>query len=477
MRTRLATRLVLSHLLVVVVGLGLAGTGLLSQTRRYFVDAERASLFVQARVAANSCDALCLSSRTSTANVTNGQLPSASNVTQRKAQSSSNVQIATGLANQISSQLPSDVRVVRTTDSARGGLAERALAGTEVSQIDAERITVAAPMRQGASVVGAVVVTGSLDDVNAVLADLRRQVLVALGIGSLAGLLFGLWRARSISKPIRELTLASRSIADGHFDQPLPKPRGNDELSELATTFEDMRHRVQDELELRNAFVADASHELRSPLTAIRGAVEILQNGGADRPEVRERFLSSLGRETDRLLVLIDNLLDLQTHDQVATRFVPVRVDEIVRSVAEDLRPLAAAKQLSVDVELTTPITVKGAADQLRQVIVNVVDNAIIHAPPGSSITLRAHMGGATVQVEVEDGGPGIPVDQRERVFERFVRLDGARDRSHGGAGLGLSIARSLAEAHGGTLTLHEPQGGFGTLAILDLPLPDEATA
>ena len=96
MRTRLATRLVLSHLLVVVVGLGLAGTGLLSQTRRYFVDAERASLFVQARVAANSCDALCLSSRTSTANVTNGQLPSASNVTQRKAQSSSNVQIATG---------------------------------------------------------------------------------------------------------------------------------------------------------------------------------------------------------------------------------------------------------------------------------------------------------------------------------------------------------------------------------------------
>ena len=471
MRTRLATRLVLSHLLVVVLGLGLAGTGLLSQSRRYFVNAERASLFVQARVAASSCDELCLSSRASSANVANGQLPPASNLSQRRAQNAQTVQVATGLANQISAQLPSNVRVVRTTDRDRGELADRALAGMEASRIDGTRITVAAPVRQGEAVVAAVVVTGSLADVDAVLGDLRRQVLIALAMGSVAGLLFGLWRARSISKPIRELTIASRSIADGHFDQPLPTPRGDDEITELATTIENMRGRVQHELDTRNAFVADASHELRSPLTAIRGAVEILQSGGAERPEVRDRFVSSLGRETDRLLALVNNLLDLQSHERTGASFEPVAIDQIVRSVADDLQPLATAREVKLTTEMTTPVMVHGNAGQLRQIITNLVDNALIHSPNQGSILLRAHIHGANARIEVEDAGDGIPEDQRERVFERFVRLDGARDRARGGAGLGLSIARSLAHAHGGTLTLHGSRAGTGTVARLELPV------
>ena len=474
MRTRLATRLVLSHLLVVVLGLGLAGTGLLSQSRRYFVNAERASLFVQARVAARSCDELCLSSRWSSTNVANGQLPPASNLSQRRAQNAQTVQVATGLANQISAQLPSNVRFVRTADRDRGALADRALAGMEASRIDGTSITVAAPVRQGEAVVAAVVVTGSLADVDAVLGDLRRQVLIALAMGSVAGLLFGLWRARSISKPLRELTIASRYIADGHFDRPLPTPRGDDEITELATTIENMRDRVQHELDTRNAFVADASHELRSPLTAIRGAVEILQSGGAERPEVRDRFVSSLGRETDRLLALVNNLLDLQSHERTGASFETLAIDQIVRSIADDLQPLATAKEVKLTTETTSPVTVQGNAGQLRQILVNLVDNALIHSPEKSSILLRAHIYGATARIEVEDAGDGIPEDQRERVFERFVRLDGARDRARGGAGLGLSIARSLAHAHGGTLTLHRSPIGTGTVARLELPVADE---
>lgn len=477
MRTRLATRLVLSHLLVVVVGLGLAGTGLISQSRRYFVSAERASLFVQARVAASSCDHGCLSSRAGTSNVTNSQLPSASNVSQRRAQSTQTIQVATGLSNQVSALLPSNVRVVLPTDPDPGTLADRALNGDEASDVDDTTIMVAAPVTRGASVVGAVVVTGSLRDVNEVLADLRRQVLIALGVGSLAGLLIGLWRARSMSKPIRDLTLASRSIADGRFDEPLPDPRGGDELAELSTTFENMRARVQSELELRNAFVADASHELRSPLTAIRGAVEILQNGGAERPEIRERFLTSLGRETDRLLALVSNLLELQTHDQSAPTFRPVRLDEVLRSVADDMSLLAAAKELELVTQTPEPVSVVGDADQLRRIIRNVVDNAITHSPTRTSVTLRTQTTSTNAILDVRDSGPGIPVDQRERVFERFVRLDGSRDRTQGGAGLGLAIARSIAIAHGGTLTIHEPRGGLGTLVRLELPLADEPTA
>ncbi len=331
MKPRLATRLVLSHLLVVALGLGVAGAGLLSQSRRYFVDAEQRSLLVQARVAAASCTDSCLSVRKSQSKINSKQLPPASNVKQSRVNSSENVIVDENFTNQVSAALPSNIRVFRVTDASSTALASKAMNGREGSAREADTLTVATPIRRGSSIVGAIEVKGSLADVNAVLRDLRRQVLVALGIGSLAALLFGLWRARTLSEPLRELTIASRAIADGDFDRPLPAAKGRDEMAELTTSFSDMRDRVKRELAIRNAFVADASHELRSPLTAIRGAVEILQTTGNDRPEVRERFLGSLSRETDRLLGLVNNLLELQTNEQAPIPNELVRVDALAR--------------------------------------------------------------------------------------------------------------------------------------------------
>jgi signal transduction histidine kinase len=470
-KQRLATRLVLSHLLVVALGLGVAGAGLLSQSRRYFVDAEQRSLLVQARVAAASCTDSCLSIRKSQSKINTKQLPPASNVKQSQINNPGNLVIDENLTNQVSAALPSNIRVFRLTDPLQTALVIKAMGGRESSTSRGDTLTVATPIRRSGSILGAIQVEGSLADVNAVLSDLRRQVLVAIGIGSIAALLFGLWRARTLSRPLRELTVASRAIADGDFDRPLPIAKGRDEMAELTTTFADMRDRVKNELAIRNAFVADASHELRSPLTAIRGAVEILQTTGEGRPEVRARFLGSLDRETTRLLGLVNSLLELQTNEQLPIPNNLVRVDELARSVVADCQTVATTKPLTLVFGELNSVAVNGDADRLRQVLVNLIDNAITHSPTGETVTIRVQIINGMCHLDVADHGPGIPEADRERVFDRFVRLDHSRDRKQGGAGLGLSIARAIAVAHGGTLTLHPQSDGPGTVARLELPL------
>lgn len=470
-RQRLASRLVLSHFLVVALGLGVAGTGLLSQSRRYFIKAERRSLLVQARVAARACDDECLSSRNSSANLSNSQLPSASNVKQSQSNDAGNISITGEVTSQVSAALPTNVKVFRTGDTSRSTLVAKALAGKEATGSGSGTFIVAVPIRRSGSIVGAVEVTGSLHDVDAVLGDLRRQGIIAISIGSLAALIFGLWRARSISQPLRELTSASRAIADGSYDELLPQPKGHDEMAELTQTFGIMRDRVKNELAIRNAFVADASHELRSPLTAIRGAVEILQNGGIERPEVRDRFLTSLGRETDRLLNLVDSLLDLEANEHHPAPHDVIRLDELAAQVVDDFQVLAAERRTKVVLGEQHEVIARGDAERLRQILVILLDNAINHSPVDGVITICTQMiTERKCRVTVEDQGPGIAEADRERVFDRFFRLDESRDRFHGGAGLGLSIARSIAGAHGGTLTLHAVTNGHGTIARLDLP-------
>jgi two-component system, OmpR family, sensor kinase len=150
-------------------------------------------------------------------------------------------------------------------------------------------------------------------------------------------------------------------------------------------------------------------------------------------------------------------------------------MDALIHAVAADLLPLATARQLRLSNESMNggpgEVGVRGDEGRLRQVMINIIGNAIAHAPPSTDVIIRTRMILDTCRIEVEDRGPGIPEADRERVFERFVRLDDARNRENGGAGLGLSIARSIAVAHGGSLTLHSGANGRGILARLDLPV------
>ncbi len=488
MKQRLAARLVISHALVTLVVVGVTGFGLLPQIRKYFVDADRRALVVQAQVAADSCDAVCLETASTTARVAASSLPSAANVTQNQVNGPGNLNIAPpgtpqSQQSQVSADLGSRIRVIRPTDAvdSYSSLVSDALAGRTASMQVQQQLFAAVPIRGDGKVLGAIEARSDLRNVDAVLSDLRRKVFVALAIGALIGVLIGLWRARKIAKPVNALTVAANALAEGNFAYPLPTAKGNDELAELTRSFGSMRDRVQHELAVRNAFVADASHELRTPLSAIRGAVEILQDGAAERPEARTKFLNTVKRETDRLVSLTEGLLTLETASQSPldlTHAPPVDVLLLVEAVVAELTPLAATHGLKLQVHATNDVRnvqCRGFEPRLHQVIANLLNNAIAYSPAGEPIEIRLAIQPSQLHplltVDVIDRGPGIPEADRTRIFERFVRTDAARSRNNGGAGLGLPIAKAIATAHGGTISMHSGLDGVGNIAQLTLPV------
>jgi two-component system, OmpR family, sensor kinase len=476
----LTARLVATFVVTIVAVCVLAAFGILGLTRRYFVDAERRSMLVQARVAASSCSAACVRAGVPLASIDARVLPSASNISRN--QQNTTDDLAVDVPQQsVQALLPGNFQVL--TPAAAGAdnpIVAKALSGEESSAVAAGRVLAAAPVRDNGSIIGAVLASGSLDDVDAVMRDIQRRVLAVLLAAAAGAVAVGLWRARSIARPVRDLTSAARSLGAGNYGAPLPNRDRRDELGELTAAFDDLRTTVQRELQARSAFVGDASHELRTPLTTMRGAVEILQSDAGARPEVRARFLTSLRHETDRMLELVDDLLTLNHADhQVERRVQSIDITELCRSVIDDVGSTDDGRDVAIHlIAPNAPVIVASDESALRQVLLNLVRNALVHAP-GSEVTVvvrpqeqaAALAAGNGVLVDVIDNGPGIEAHDRDRVFGRFTRLDAARTRQRGGSGLGLAITRALVDDVGGDVSFIDPPSGFaGACARVRLP-------
>ncbi|MFJ8825132.1 sensor histidine kinase [Streptomyces sp. NPDC102467] len=279
-------------------------------------------------------------------------------------------------------------------------------------------------------------------------------------------------------RPLYALTGAAQRLKDGQETQPVPVTTDN-EIGRLAAAFNDMSaHRARLE-EQRKAMVSDVAHELRTPLSTIRGWLEAAQDGVADPDPA---FIESLLEEALQLQHLIDDLQDLAAADADALRLHPRAVD-----VEELLGQVAAAHQVRAEtVGVTLSVTQSGTpvpqltADpvRLRQAVANLVSNAIRHTDPDGTVTLRAYVtdSGDEVVVEVADTGSGIPAADLPHVFDRFWRAEKSRNRRTGGSGLGLSIVRKLAQAHGGSATAASTEGE-GSVFALRLPLAGRAAA
>ncbi len=223
---------------------------------------------------------------------------------------------------------------------------------------------------------------------------------------------------------------------------------------------------------MRQDFVANVSHELRTPLSLIKGAAETLLDGGQADPATREKFIGIIDRHASRLALLIEDLLLLSALDagriELRVQSVPLRLT--VQEVLEDMAP--AAQERGVTLANEVPATLEARADsgRLRQVLANLLDNAIKYGREQGRVQVGATMlGPEWLQVFVRDDGPGIPAEARERVFERFFRVDKARARSQGGTGLGLAIVKNLVLAHGGEVRVESAEGR-GTTFYLKLP-------
>ena len=495
-RFGLTAQLVGSHLLVIAITTGISTFGLLSLARQYFVNADRQSLLVQAQLLAKSCDQTCLDLRLSNADISAARLPAASNAVQsqvenrnrsrvvvpdRSAGTDSSVSLggSDGQTN-VRTALTSVVRIVRLGDADPGAAVLEALAGTDSARRVGKLLVAAAPVRRNGQVAGAVLVTQELSDSRAIIDDLRRRSVFAGAVAAAIAALVALLRARTITRPIKRLQLAAHSIADGDFSTASAaaiRRSGTAEIADLTESFETMRSQVQRQLALRNEFLANASHELRTPLTALKGYIDLLADGAAERPDVRTRFLASMGGETNRLIRLVDDLLTLSRSDAgaLSLRRTPVAWSALVRGVADGIRPNNPGHVLTVtgpDDQRTVDLDV----DRMKQVLVNLIANAFAHTRSYVNVVLQTEPD--AVSVAVVDDGPGIAAADRGRIFDRFVRLDAARTRTAGtsesGAGLGLAISRSLVEAHGGTLTC-ESTDGPGARFVLRLPLVRES--
>jgi two-component system, OmpR family, sensor kinase len=301
----------------------------------------------------------------------------------------------------------------------------------------------------------------------------RIRLFLAFGVlgGTLLAFIAGLHVAQRAMRPIAGLTRAAREVARTRDPGvKLSKPRANDEVADLAHTFEDMlqelsaaRGETEATLARQREFVADASHELRTPLTSVLANLELLEEELAG--EQREAAASAL-RSSRRMRRLVADLLLLARADagRVAPH-MPVDLSEIVTDAAAELEPVAGDHEISI--WAPSGAHVDGARDELHRLVLNLMENALRHTDPGTAVEATVERRNGEVVLAVEDDGPGIPIDLREKVFERFYR--GTGDRS-GSSGLGLSIVRAVAESHHGSVRLEEPLDGRGARFVVRIP-------
>jgi signal transduction histidine kinase len=295
----------------------------------------------------------------------------------------------------------------------------------------------------------------SLASFDAERAGLRRALLGG-GLAALAlATTGGLWIARRALRPLARMADDAHGISERTPGARLRSTGSRDELAVLGDAFNELLGRLEGALAQQRRFMADASHELRTPVSVARTAIEVgLARSGRPETEYRDS-LRVVERQIQRLGRLVEDMFTLARADAgpLPLEPAPLYLDELVDGCAADARLVAAPK--GVEVRTSAPADVETIGDErrLRQMLANLLDNAVRHTPSGGSVQVELAVQPGAFEIAVSDGGPGIPEAERERIFERFVRLDASRHAADG-AGLGLPIARTIAAAHGGSLVL-----------------------
>jgi signal transduction histidine kinase len=316
----------------------------------------------------------------------------------------------------------------------------------------------------------------TVDEVQDRLVDVLVEgmaVVVALALAA------GIWLAGRLLHPIVMITdTAGRIGASGDLAQRIPPatPARRDEVGQLTATFNAMLERLERAFRGQHQFVADASHELKTPVTAILGHANLLRRRGKTHPELVDEALAAIIEQAERMHRLTRDLLVLATTGERPYQVMEiVSIDRVIAEVVQEFSPLAheRAIQLTMPSAIDTTTRVLGDRDQLKQMVVNLVDNALRYTPAGGQVQINAwresHGPDLAVVLEVRDTGVGISGSDLPHIFERFYRVDKARSRSAGGSGLGLAIAQNVAHRHGGTVSV-ESQIAQGSVFQVRLP-------
>jgi signal transduction histidine kinase len=361
-----------------------------------------------------------------------------------------------------------DSRGARSTDvendrlALRSATGQTAASGTVIHR-GARYAEAASPVPGTDSVL---LVSAPLHEAVASVRFVRERLLIAGAVALAVALGLGYLGAFLFARRLRRLESAAERIAAGRFDEPI-HDEGGDEVGQLARTFDRMRERLAALDHARREFIANASHELRTPVFALGGFLELLTEEDLD-DETRTEFLVTMREQVDRLAKLATELLDLSRADagQLTVRREAVDLGEVAETVADEFAAVARTDRRALEVFAGNGAAAVGDEQRVLQIARALVENALVHTPPGTRVRVRTDDG----ELAVEDDGPGIPPEHAPHIFERFYRIDG---RLASGSGLGLAIARELARAMDGALDLKSEPGR--TVFTLRLPVEVES--
>ncbi|HUL43255.1 MAG TPA: ATP-binding protein [Bacteroidota bacterium] len=352
-------------------------------------------------------------------------------------------------------EIPLNTIKIQTVNDPKG--TDLRVAATRTSDLD---IYVAYPLSELREV---------LDDLYAIFLVLI-PVMVTISVGG------GWWLANKSLKPVDEITRTAKEITAQNLDRKIPERPVNDEFGRLVSTFNEMILRLRNSFDQIRQFSGDASHELRTPLTIMRGEVELALRRPKDPDEYRRVLVSNL-EEIQRLSRIVDNLLTLSKAEFGRGEILmmeQVNLHDLVSELYEDCEVIATKKNIALQLTKNEDVIIPGDRIKLRQLLMNLVDNAIKYTPEGGRITLISERQNGNAVIRVNDTGIGIPKEEQRNIFDRFYRVDKARSRELGGSGLGLSIAKWIAELHRGRIEV-ESEPARGSKFTVTLPLQTES--
>ncbi len=307
-----------------------------------------------------------------------------------------------------------------------------------------------------------------LDEINHAMRNLFRILVLLIPIALLISIVGGLFLASRSLKPVDDIVKVTREITAGSLDRRIPEPKSNDEISRLVKTLNDMIDRLQRSFERMKQFSADISHEFKTPLTIIRGEIELSLSKNKKASELR-KTLANILDEVVRLSNMVEDLLTLFKSDigQIKFNFKEVNIDKLIKDLLEDIYVLAEGKGVKIKVKLLERAIVMGDEMRLKQLFLNLIDNAIKYNKKGGEVTISVENKDNLVNISISDTGVGIPKEELNLIFERFYRVDKARSRDGGGVGLGLSIAKWIAESHGGKIEVQSELGRGSKFSVI----------
>ncbi len=340
-------------------------------------------------------------------------------------------------------------------------------------------LSVAVPVKRGDTTVGAIYLIESIDNMDKTISYVTVNLfMVSALISVLVGIL-SLGMSFIVTSPIDEFILVAKEISKGNFDKKVTV-KGHSEFAQMAETLNFMTNELADLEQKRRKFVSDVSHELKTPLATIKLICDSIVDTPDPDADMLKEFLGDLSNEVDRLTRIVERLLALTKLESggSVTKFVPVDLAATVHAIVRSLTPNANEKDIVLYSDFTPELneSIMLDYDKIWEAIYNIIENAIKYSPRGGFVKVSLLKEEKNAIIQVEDNGPGIPETEKDRIFERFYRLDDSRARDTGGTGLGLAIAKEAVALHGGTINVVS-DGGMGSIFSIYLPLPQASDA